>query len=71
MGLLRAIETYDVGHDSGASFYTYSLYWIRNLISRYCKEHDSLIRVPEYAFGKTKLQYCDFELVKKTFRDNS
>lgn len=55
MGLLKAIEKYDVTHHSGAAFVTYAVPWIHHYIRKHYKRNYGLIRVPEYRFDKVKI----------------
>ena len=46
VGLVKAIHRYDVNNEHGASFYTYSFYWIKAEIQQYKQRMESLIRLP-------------------------
>lgn len=47
--MLKAIEKYDYGHESKASFNTYAYNWIRAEVYRFLKTHRGPVRVPEHA----------------------
>lgn len=71
VGLLRAIDTYDVNHESKAGFITYAYHWIRQQITRQIYQNESAIRIPEHARGTVSYKYCDYEKLAPMFKDNS
>lgn len=46
LGLLQAIEKFDLDHNSGAAFNTYAFYWVRQSINKYLLSNASLIKLP-------------------------
>lgn len=48
LGLLKAIERYDVS--KGYEFSTYATYWIRQTITRAIADKDTIIRIPVHAY---------------------
>lgn len=63
IGLLRAVETYDPTHDSGASFFTYAMPWIEQAVARSLSLYEPM-RLPEHArqrYFKYRRVYTDRE----------
>ena len=46
IGLLKAIDKYDVTNVKGATFNTYAYWWVRSYITNHLNYHQQLIRIP-------------------------
>ena len=61
--MFKAIKKYDVNNPNGASFFTYSIFWIRAEINNFLWKGDSLIHVPQRKLGIVKFDIFDIEKV--------
>ncbi|MDP3918832.1 MAG: sigma-70 family RNA polymerase sigma factor [Nanoarchaeota archaeon] len=67
LGLLRSVQKYD--YRKGFKFSTYSVWWIRQSISRFL-DSDGMIRLPTYISEKTdRITDLERELCKKLGRE--
>ena len=69
MGLLDAINSYDITHPSNATFITYAYHHIRHKITYYMRQNDGLIHVPIKEKKKVKFTFCDYEKMSLFIRD--
>ena len=60
IGLLIAIEKYDYGHPSRATFNTYAHNWIRQRCQRFLRDGAAQIRMPIYRQQKEDYAYSFF-----------
>ena len=69
MGLLIAMEKYDYGHPSGATFNTYSHNWIRQRVQRFLGDNAAQIRMPLYRqkVESYKYRFLDFDDPQKNY----
>ena len=52
IGLIKAIEKYDINYRTKATFQTYAYYWVFQSIDRFAKQNQGNIRVPLHALKK-------------------
>ena len=52
MGLIRAIDAYDLSKDT--NFPTYAFYWIRQYLNKAIRTQGKLIKLPNYIFVRVK-----------------
>ena len=69
MGLLHAIDTYDIRHPSKALFITYAYNIIRAKISHHILHNCGLIHIPIKEKDNVKYTFCDYEKFSPIIRD--
>ena len=71
IGLLQAIDTYDINHPSKALFVTYAYHYIRARITYYMRQNDGLIHVPRNAKQNVKYKFYDYDELSKFIQDET
>lgn len=69
IGLLHAINTYDITHPSRASFITFAYNIVRSKVSHYIRMNAGLIHIPHTAKEDVRYTFCDYEKLEPTFMD--
>ena len=63
LGLIRAVEKFDIKH--GCCFSTYATYWITQYISRYVISQLKTIKMPEHVTAQLKKWFKEYEFLKQ------